>query len=237
MKQIAFVGAADKTDLLLYIGKLMSSTGIKVLLVDGTKDKKMRYSIAPIEKDISITEFQGMEVTTSVPNYSELDSFLAIADGQGDLYDYVLIDTDSPDFFSYQEFKDVNHRFFVTTYERACIFQTEEIIAGIMATEEKPGYIEVDRIIIGSVECIIDEDYLNHQLNNHPIAWPQESYHLHLDEVDYAIKINNQHNHRVSLKGLSRNYLSLLKVVCKQVMECDDRTFKAALKEAQRKVS
>ena len=42
MKKIAFIGSYDKTDFLLYIAKIMTVLGKKVLLVDATIEQKAK---------------------------------------------------------------------------------------------------------------------------------------------------------------------------------------------------
>ena len=47
MKKIAFIGAYDKTDLLLYIAKIFQTVGKRMLVVDSTILQKAKY-IVPV---------------------------------------------------------------------------------------------------------------------------------------------------------------------------------------------
>ena len=44
MKKVAFIGGYDKTDLILYIARILTVLGNKVLMVDTTLTKKTKFS-------------------------------------------------------------------------------------------------------------------------------------------------------------------------------------------------
>jgi len=234
MKKILFIGAADKSDLLLSICKVLASSGSRVLLVDGTVGKKLRYSINHFKDDQAVIEFEGFDVSLSFGNISEVEGYLNEQD-QNEQYDTLIVDTDANDFLTYADYKNANMRIIVTSYEKYCMDQNEVIISSIYSTDDKPGQVEVDRIIVNSVECGIDEDYLNMQLANYYIIWPEESFYLPFDEVNYAIKIRNQHNKRINFKRVSRAYLSVIGEISQKILDCDKKTVKTAIKLAQRR--
>ena len=63
MQTIGFIGAYDKTDLILYIAKILTTLGKKVLIVDSSLMQKTRYivpTINPAQK--YITEFERFDV-------------------------------------------------------------------------------------------------------------------------------------------------------------------------------
>ena len=47
MKNIGFIGAFDKLDLLLYISKILNMLGKKVVIIDTTLEQKYKY-IVPV---------------------------------------------------------------------------------------------------------------------------------------------------------------------------------------------
>ena len=52
MKKIAFIGAYDKTDLLLYIAKIFQTVGKRMLVVDSTILQKAKYIVFCTQKGI-----------------------------------------------------------------------------------------------------------------------------------------------------------------------------------------
>ena len=43
MKTIGFIGAYDKTDLILYTAKILTDSGKKILVIDSTINQRARY--------------------------------------------------------------------------------------------------------------------------------------------------------------------------------------------------
>ena len=67
MDKIGFVGAYDKTDVILYIAKIISLIGKKVLVIDSTINQKAKYVVPVINPTKSyITNFEGMDIAVAV---------------------------------------------------------------------------------------------------------------------------------------------------------------------------
>lgn len=82
MKKIGFIGAYDKTDLIIYISKLLVENGLKVLVIDGTTLQKTRYTVPCItpskyyittHEDIDIAI--GFETIQEIINYTRNSTF------------------------------------------------------------------------------------------------------------------------------------------------------------------
>ena len=69
MKKIGFIGAYDKTDLILNLAKLITAMGKSVLMIDSTFNQKARYVVPVIEPTISyITSFEDIDVAVGFDN-------------------------------------------------------------------------------------------------------------------------------------------------------------------------
>ena len=59
MKKIGFIGAYDKTDLLLNIAKILTTMNNRTLIIDSTINQKAKYVVPAIDPTISyITSFE-----------------------------------------------------------------------------------------------------------------------------------------------------------------------------------
>jgi len=232
MKTILLLGAVDKSDLALYLSKTLSAAGKRVLLVDGTQERDLKYSVNFIDNgEICLTEYEGFDLLLNETSLKEVHEGI----DQLNLYDFLLADIDDPAFLAFEDFENADSRIVVTSFESKSIEKSKKFFTDLYSKAVSPGHIEVERIISGSVECGIDEEYIDMQLANFHIIWPEASYHLPLDEVDYAIKIKNQHNKRLNFKGISRSYRQLLSSLLENLIECDKRFAKSAVKLAQRR--
>ncbi|MDH6675744.1 hypothetical protein M2277_006465 [Paenibacillus sp. LBL] len=234
MNTILLIGAVDKSDLGLYLSKLFASDGNKVLLVDGSLEKNLKNYINFMDGEDLVSEFEGFEVSRKFSNYSQLLEFIEPST-DGNKYDVVLIDTDDPNFISFDQYRESSMRIIVSTYEKSCMEKNKILLESIYSTGENPGHVEVERVILGSVDCSVDEEYLNLPLSDLFIIWPEHSLHIQIDEVDYSLKIDNQHNNRLRMKRLSKSYINVLTNIFEKIMVCDHRIARKIVKQALKK--
>ena len=77
MDKIGFVGAYDKTDVILYIAKIISLIGKKVLVIDSTVNQKAKYVVPVINPTKSyITNFEGMDIAVGFNNLQQIQEYL-----------------------------------------------------------------------------------------------------------------------------------------------------------------
>ena len=67
MKKIGFVGAFDKTYLLIQIAKILNVLGKKTIVIDSTINQKAKYVTPTISPSRTyITEFEGFDVAVRI---------------------------------------------------------------------------------------------------------------------------------------------------------------------------
>ena len=132
MNKIGFVGAYDKTDIILYIAKIISLIGKKVLVIDSTINQKAKYVVPVINPTKSyITEFEGMDIAVGFNNLQQIQEYLGTEDKKID-YDIVLIDIDSTEAINIYGMKEANKNYFVTSFDlyslkRGIVWESERI--------------------------------------------------------------------------------------------------------------
>ena len=104
MKTIGFIGAYDKTDLILYVAKILTTLKHKVLIIDSTINQKARYIVPVINPAVKyVTEFEEIDIAVGFENILEIKQYLGLAEQQDMEYDIVLIDTDN--YVGFEAFK------------------------------------------------------------------------------------------------------------------------------------
>lgn len=79
MKKIGFIGAYDKTDLMLYVAKAIVEAEKKVLVVDATILQKARYIVPCIAPSkYYITEYENFDVAVGFKNLEEIKKYLGV---------------------------------------------------------------------------------------------------------------------------------------------------------------
>lgn len=96
MKKIGFVGAFDKTDLIVQAAKILTVLGNRVLVLDTTITQKVKYIIPVINPTVSyVTEFEEIDIGVGFDDFEEVKEYLGLTEKESLNYDIVLIDIDS----------------------------------------------------------------------------------------------------------------------------------------------
>ena len=73
MKKIGFIGAYDKTDIILSVAKVLTMANKKVLVLDNTITQKSKYVVPVINPTRSyITTYEGIDVAVGFENMEKL---------------------------------------------------------------------------------------------------------------------------------------------------------------------
>ena len=96
MKKIGFIGAYDKIDLVIYVAKVLTALGKKVLVVDATINQKARYIIPVINPSKSyVTEYEEIDIAVGFKDLGDIKDYLGVSDNQEMEYDFMFVDTDN----------------------------------------------------------------------------------------------------------------------------------------------
>ncbi len=117
MKQIGFIGAFDKKDLLINIGLVLTNLGKRVLVIDATTTQRNRYLVPNTSNNNSptyISDFKGVDVAVGFMNYMGIMQYL----GRQDLpYDFIFVDTDNIQTFNSFGVFQMPNIFAVSSYD------------------------------------------------------------------------------------------------------------------------
>ncbi|MBY0217936.1 hypothetical protein [Paenibacillus illinoisensis] len=235
MKRSLFLGSADISDLLQYVGKVISTSGKKVLLVDGTTEKYIQYNTpTPMaNSQMKVIEFDGFDVAIGYETFKEVETFLTKND-----YDQLIVHCSNVSFMSKEEFNSFHTKYIAVTPEKMSIDKTIDLVKVLFRKETSNGQgpkTDVTKISVNHVEGNIAEDYLEAILTDLPISWSEESFELLHDEVDYVTKINNQHQGKINIRRLSKNYKEIIKRITAEISELEASLLKNSMKEITRR--
>ncbi|TVX85620.1 hypothetical protein [Paenibacillus agilis] len=231
MKRILFVGACEKSDLLVYISKVLTTAGHKVLLIDATMLQRYFYSIPAISLETKLTEYDGFDVIRDCIDYRDVETCFANNKEDLEAYDFVLIDTDCEAAVS--NWGDLDMQFIVSNFERYTVEKNERLLNAFFADREK-SLTEFELIIYPFVKCNLDEKYPIQNLDHFPISWSEEPFEFYLEESDYIVRVNNQHDSRVSIKKSSRYTKNEIMAICQLISGQSQKEIKTAFRAAER---
>lgn len=214
MKRIGFIGIHDKTDLIIYIAKTLTTIGKKVLVIDNTFMQKARYIVPTINPSKAyITEFEGIDISVGFENYDEIKKYLGIQPDKELGYDIVMIDVDSIELFEKFDIKTCEKNYFVTSFDLYSLKKGLTILNGIVEP------IKLTKILFSKDILKEDDEYLNLLSLGKKVIW-NENYRVYfpIDNGDESVIIENQRVAKIGIRKLSSQYKESLYYIVEDIL-------------------
>lgn len=209
MKKIGFIGAYDKTDLIIYISKLLVENGLRVLVVDGTTLQKTRYTVPCITPSVYyITTYEDIDIAIGFETLNEIKEYTQNPELD---YDIVFIDTDNKEAFENFDMNTAEKNYFVTAFDNYSIKKGLEIIG---KADEKN---VMTKVLFTRNMAKEDDEYLNFVSFYYAVQWNKDKIYFPFEVGDNSIIIENQRNARISYKELSQEYKEGILQIISQV--------------------
>lgn len=198
MKKIGFIGAYDKTDLIIYISRILVQEGLRVLIIDATTLQKTRYTVPCIEPSrYYITTYEDIDIAIGFENIQEIKNYTQNPELE---YDLILLDIDSNEEFEQYEMHTADKNYFVTAFDNYSLKKGLEIIG---KNSEKT---MMTKILFSRHMEKEEDEYLNFISFYYSVQWSKEKIYFPFEVGDNTAIIENQRNARISFKELSQEY-------------------------------
>ena len=225
MKKVGFIGGYKKTDLLLYIAKMLIIAGKKVLVVDTTIEQRAKYIVPSIDPTFSyITNYEDIDVAIGFKEIDEIQEYLASKDPD---YDYALIDIDRASTLLNFEMLNSFKNYFVTT------FDLYSIKKGLETLSQIPEPMELTKIIFSKEILSEENEYLDFLSLGYKIKWDDYRVYFPFEMGDESAIIDNQRLARIKFKNLQ--YKESLMYIAEELLgEKEVNNFIKALKNFEK---
>ena len=211
MKTVAFIGAYDKTDLILYTAKILSMANKRILVVDSTIMQKMRYVLPTITPTRNyITEFENIDFAIGFTSLNDIEQYI----GNGSIssrYDIILLDIDSQGAMKNLEIDKIDNNLFVTGFDVYSIKRGFSIIHNTM------NYTNFSKVIFSKEMSKRENEYLDYLSSQYNVIWDDKLFDFPLELGNYAVTMDNQIAQRIKIKGLSNNYKYALQYMIESI--------------------
>lgn len=214
MKKIGFIGAYDKTDLILNIAKIMTVMGNRVLFIDSTIMQKAKYIVPVINPTISyITNFEDIDVAVGFNNMEDIKGYLGIEEGGELPYDIVLVDADTPEKIQGFNLLQADKNYFVTAFDMYSLKKGMEILSTI------PQPLSLTKILYSKEMIKEEDDYLNSLSMGYKIIWNEYRIYFPIENGDWAVLAENQRVSKIKFKKLSAQYKDSLVFIVEEILK------------------
>lgn len=233
MKTISFIGAYDKTDLLLYLAKIFTTMGKKVLIIDTTILQKAKYIVPVISPAKAyVTSYEDIDIAVGLYNYSSIKSYLGLPEHAVLTYDYIFIDVDSIEEMRNFNISETNKKYFVTGFDSYSLKRGLEILAGMGET------LELKKVLFSKNISYEEEEYFNYLALETKVKWDDETIYFPLEQGDQGVIIENQMVQKIKFKKLTELYKESLLYIANELVEdkADVMNLKRAFKQLEKGV-
>lgn len=214
MKKISFIGAYDKTNLIIYIARILVGMKKKVLVIDATINQKAKYVVPVINPSKTyVTEFEGIDVAVGFNKITEIKNYIGITEEENLNYDYVLYDIDSSESFNNYNIEDSIEKYFVTSFDLYSLKKGIEILA---STNKE---LKLTKVYFAREVHKEDDEYLNFLAKDYNIEWNEEKIYFPFEMGDQTTIAENQRVSKIKLKKLTQSYKEGLMYIIEQIME------------------
>jgi len=213
MKKVGFIGAYDKTDFILYIAKILTELGKKVLVIDSTITQKAKYVVPVIKPTTSyVTEFEEIDVSVGFDSMEKMVGYLGISEEELE-YDIALIDTDSIKTLNNFGVLEAEKKYFVTSFDLYSLKKGLEILSGIEKT------VNITKVLFSKEMSEEENDYLDFLSTGYKIVWDESRIYFPFDMGDQSIIIENQRVAKIKFKNLSSEYKESLGIIVEEILD------------------
>ena len=213
MRKIGFIGAYDKTDLIINVAKILTTTKKKVLIVDATILQKSRYIVPVINPTkMYVTEYEDIDVAIGFSNFDDIKKYLGTPVEQELGYDIVFVDTDNIQGYRQFDLQDAEKRYFVTSFDLYSLKKGLETLTGL------ENMTSLTKVYFSKDMLKEDDDYLNYLSKEYKIIWEEEKIYFPIENGDLSVIYENQRLAKVGFRKLSIQYKDGLAYIAEQIL-------------------
>ena len=227
MKKIGFIGAYDKTDIILSVAKVLAMANKKVLVLDNAITQKCKYVVPVINPTKSyITTYEDIDVAVGFENIEKLRQYLGLQDDEKMEYDFFIVDTDSFEGLSTFGLQSADKTYFVTSFDSYSLRKGIEILSQLGVPTH------ITRIFFSKDMSEEEEEYFDYLSLGIKAIWNEEKIYFPLENGDFSAIMENQRINKIKLKNLSNEYRGNIKFLANDIdSEIGEKTIRNIIKE------
>lgn len=227
MKRIAFIGGYDKSDIIVYVSKILSMLNKKILVVDTTLLQKTKYIVPTMTPTAKyVTTYDGIDIGIGFSNMKELGEYLGMSDFN--YYDYVIFDIDNPIYYDSFEIKPEDEHCFLTNFDVYSVGKGLDVLRNIKVPTK------IIKAIVTRDPDSEESEYLDFTTFNLKIKWKENIVYMPFETEDLYEIYQNQRYSRVKFTGLSMEFMDSLSYLTETITGLSRGEVRKAIKLMER---
>lgn len=223
MKKIAIIGGYDKSDIIIYISKILTTLNSKVLIVDTTLMQKTRFIVPTMTPTLRyVTTYDSIDLAIGFSNEEDLKNYIGINDYLR--YDYIIFDID--DAVAYDNFKILpkDEHCFLTSFD---IYSVQK---GLNVLRNLKQQTSILKVLVTRDPSSEESEYLDFITFNLKVKWKEEIVYIPFDTSDLYEIYQNQRFSKIKLSGLSIAFIDSLAFLTENITPYKDGEIRKAIR-------
>lgn len=235
MKIIGLIGYVDKYGFTLNLAKAINSMDKSVLVVDATKDNKLKYVIPAIDNigNAYVTQYNNIDFAVGFDSMYDVENYMCEQSINIGLYDYILVDIDNPKSYEFFRTRGIDKTYFFVHTDVLAVAKNKEIIKAIKVYNPEEESIKITKVIFKDYVSRTAENYFDKQIETYNVKWEENVYEMFMDERDKVINTDSEFSGVIDLKKHTPAYLSVMADITSNILE--NVTNKEVLKQIKRR--
>lgn len=214
MEKVAFIGSFDKTDLIIYVAKMLTLAKKKVLVADTTIVQKARYVVPNINPEMFyVTEFEGIDVAVGFFSLEDIQDYLAKNDEHEMEYDYILIDIDTNRAIENFGINSTTKNYFVTSFDAYSLKRGLEALSNL----REP--LPLTKVLFSREILKSENDYLDYLALGYKVIWNDYKLYFPFEQGDQSAIITNQRVSKIKFGNLTSHYKESLTFIAEDIQK------------------
>jgi len=218
---IALAGYVNKTDLVINLAKSMSYMGKTVLVVDGTVEERMKYTVPSLgakEKEY-ITQYDSIDFAVGFKNMHDVENYICKRELNIALYDYILLDIDNSAAYENFRTRGINKTYFFVEYSNISMSKNAELLKTMMIYKPLDGKLELTKVLYKYYITRASEKYYEDKLIGFAIEWNENSYELNYEDQDRIADIEAQHSSIIDIMRHTKMFVNLVAEITSDILK------------------
>lgn len=209
---IALAGYVNKTDYVINLAKAISMMGKTVLVIDGTYEERLKYTVPSIsvkEKEY-VTQYDSIDFAVGFKNMHDVENYICKRELNIALYDYILLDIDNPSAYENFRSRGINKTYFFVEYSNMSMSKNAELLKTMMIYKPLDGKLELTKVLFKYYLTRASETYYENKLVNFAIEWNENMYELNYEDQDRIADIEAQHSGIIDIMKHTKMFVNLV---------------------------
>jgi len=212
VKRVGFIGGYDKSNLLIYLAKIINRLNNRVLVIDTTIAKKTKYIVPAINLTKTfITTFENVDFAIGYRNTEELEE--EIGEKLESKYDFILVDIDRQEMLENFDINLDETNYFVTGFDMYSLKRGMTVFEGLSET------INLTKILFEYERLKENEDYLSYISMEYNINWNNYTIYFTTNIEDIKVIEENQRLEKVQYRRLSPDFKESMAAITQDILK------------------